>query len=267
MIPPQNPYPPFLTKDPAFQKVLENIRARLPTRRGGDAASVPRIPGLEWLAYAGTGTFGSVWYAFSHDSAPDPIVAVKFYKDSKSPEATRQIDNEIQAAEELPDHPHLLRFLRSAPSADVPHLVYPPTNCVLRDILVNWQPSPVHLRTAFMVGTAVAKALTLIHSFGRIHRDVKPDNIHLKCDPQTVNSVCFSRLFLQLLLLLFVIGLSGCRWTPLFFIRFCRFSLVTLVRPFWQTRNQSHHPAPSTTVLRKSPTLAPKMRYWSTLLP
>jgi serine/threonine protein kinase len=114
---------------------------------------------------------------------------VKFFANTDANQAELQFDNEVKAAKDICVHPRILQFTKAEEVDDVRYLVYPPTNCTLETVMYYCKYNPLPLHTTFMVEVAVAEALEAIHENNRIHRDLKPDNIHFNCDPPTALKV------------------------------------------------------------------------------
>jgi serine/threonine protein kinase len=138
-------------------------------------------PSLELERLIGEGAMGSVWVA--HHRGLDSRVAIKFVARDHRQEARDRM---------------LIRFEREAKSAariKSPHVVHMYDHGVTEDdgtpyIVMELlegsslgtrlrDEGPLDLDELTQVVTQVSKALTKAHSFGIIHRDIKPDNIFL----------------------------------------------------------------------------------------
>ena len=114
----------------------------------------------------------------AHDLRHDRTVAVKVLRpDILDPDAMQRFLGEIRTAAQL-QHPHLLPVLDSGMAGPHVYYVMPFIETgTLRDRLES-SGSLAGAEVAFL-GAELADALDYVHRKGRIHRDVKPENILL----------------------------------------------------------------------------------------
>lgn len=124
----------------------------------------------------GRGGMATVWLA--HDLRHDRPVAVKMlHPHLAAPVGKTRFLREIRLAARL-EHPHVLPVFDSGTAGDLFWYVTPFLGQgSLRDLLRGSGPLPVD--QALRLGREMAGALAFAHSFGIVHRDVKPENVLL----------------------------------------------------------------------------------------
>lgn len=133
------------------------------------------------VSHIADGAMGAVYEARDPDSQTQ--VALKILHDEVlgDPVAVERFHREYETAE-LFDHPHIVRVLDAGSTPDgAPYM----TMELLRGqelsklLAQDKRASPARV---LRIAAQVADALSYAHSFGVIHRDLKPDNIFL-CEP------------------------------------------------------------------------------------
>jgi predicted ATPase len=124
----------------------------------------------------GEGSFGRVYRAVDERTTGE--VAVKVLKAGPDTSAThvRRFEREIATLRKL-DHPVILQYLDHGRHADTLYLVVE----LLRGRRLTDAAADFHgqAERVLLLGSRLARAFAAAHERGVIHRDIKPDNIHL----------------------------------------------------------------------------------------
>ncbi|OLR89799.1 serine/threonine-protein kinase [Actinokineospora bangkokensis] len=135
--------------------------------------SAPRIEGLRWQRFIGSGGFADVH--LYRQARPRRSVAVKVLK-GLEPALREQFTAEADAMVELEDHPNITPVYFTGVSDDGRHYLvmpyYPQENYADRA-----RRGPLPVAEALSVGIQVAGAVDAAHRGGILHRDIKPANI------------------------------------------------------------------------------------------
>ncbi len=144
---------------------------------GGRREQLGRFRLIEKL---GSGGMGEVFRA--EDSADGTIVAVKTLlpEYSSKPEMLKRFVKEARLLAEIRD-PHVARLLEVNEDEGQHYLAVEFVSGPTLSRLLAARPLPE--RIALAVVADVCHALVAVHERGILHRDIKPDNILLTCDP------------------------------------------------------------------------------------
>jgi serine/threonine protein kinase len=136
---------------------------------------------FDWNGKLGSGSFADV-YAVRHKTRPDETYAVKVLKKEMGSRQDRAAYlREVELANTLPPHPHIVSYLRAWQDECI--LYVQMELCVGGTLREQMAARPLHTRACdgvvWRLVRQVASALAHIHSAYLIHCDVKPDNVLL----------------------------------------------------------------------------------------
>ncbi|MEM9367086.1 MAG: protein kinase [Planctomycetota bacterium] len=153
-----------------------------------DADAPPKIPALlgdyELLEPLGHGGMGAVYKA--HHKHLDKSVAIKLIRQDPGldPELTRRFDREMKAAGRM-EHPNIVRALDAGEADGFRFLVMELVEGRTTAEAVR-ETGPMTVAGACAVVRQVASGLEHIHAMGLVHRDIKPPNLMICKEPDTL---------------------------------------------------------------------------------
>jgi serine/threonine protein kinase len=137
---------------------------------------------FHFVAEAGRGTFGTVYYALWRFRSLRPIVAVKVFNATDN--ASDAFRRELRFLKLLSSEIGVLRLLHAGTSP-MRFLVLTPSNCTLKNLMDEWkEPFPVWF--VLYLGQQLLVTLKMLHTRGIVHCDVKPSNIHFLMNVKTL---------------------------------------------------------------------------------
>lgn len=145
-------------------------------------AEVKAPPGYKLLEEIGKGGMGVVYRASQLEL--DRVVALKLLKAPEgqelNPQAMRRLKSEAQIHAKFA-HPNVVRLIDADPTGEVPYIALELVENArtLQDLLLT---NPPPLGTVLSLFERIASALSYVHDFNVIHRDLKPHNILIDAD-------------------------------------------------------------------------------------
>ncbi|HLQ47281.1 MAG TPA: serine/threonine-protein kinase, partial [Planctomycetaceae bacterium] len=143
-----------------------------------------KVGRFQLLDEVGVGHFGSVWKA--RDPELDRIVAVKIpRREGLEPQETELFLREARAAAQL-RHPHIVNVHEVGREAETIYIV---SDFIDGATLDQWvQAHPLTVRESVELCAKIAEALHHAHEAGVVHRDLKPQNILVRMDQESIQA-------------------------------------------------------------------------------
>lgn len=131
----------------------------------------------------GAGGYGIIFRGKDESSGEYAAVKILHEGKSESPSRARlRLRREAETLRQLNGHPRILRFIKELQRPEHPYIV---TELLrgetLEDILQREKTLPLH--TAITLVIEILRGVHSIHKLGRVHKDLKPDNIFLLGPP------------------------------------------------------------------------------------
>ena len=133
---------------------------------------------IKWLKVIGEGSFGHVWSAEYRDE----IVAVKVFKvkaDDCTDEQLKDFNDESELLRSI-FHANIVQFIGTGKNVEgKPFIVleYMARGSIRHELDTNYALAPMELKLQVKYALDAAKGMRHLHSKGRMHRDLKSDNL------------------------------------------------------------------------------------------